>query len=91
MSQNKQEKESDILNSPAAQQFVQPIRELMDNREKHLSSLDTAGLILQKVRSMEKVKSKLTTHEQTWYFVDGYNEALDQISEYIQTLITNSE
>lgn len=34
----------------------------------------------------DKVKSKLTTHEQTWYFIDGYNTAKQEIRERLTKL-----
>lgn len=41
---------------------------------------DTIQKIIIDSLPKEKIKSKLTTHEQTWYMVDGYNQALKDIA-----------
>lgn len=38
------------------------------------------SILQEKIKEMKKEKRKLTTHEQTWYMVDGYNQAINDIN-----------
>ena len=38
--------------------------------------------LLEEIPLEEKTKNKLCTHEQTWYFVDGYNQAIKELSDW---------
>ena len=50
------------------------IQQLLDTQRKEL---------LAKLPK-ERVKSKLTTHEQTWYLIDGYNQCLSEVRDILE-------
>ena len=63
------------------------------SQEKSKSFQEGREEVLREILEMmpeEQVKHKLTTHEQSWYKVDGFNqcrtEVLEQINKYFSTV-----